>query len=177
MKSLTAIHFTFHVSRFMHHASRFTLFVSLLALLLVGCGKVDMDAPPEIVYGRDICTRCGMIIEDTPFAASYMTTSGEPRIFDDMGDMMVHQAETGEEVRAYWVRDYETGEWLRAEEAFFVQTSEIHTPMGYGLLALKEKGSATAVSLRTQGTVMSFSELQQNAAMLKSSHNHSGHNH
>lgn len=152
--------------------------VWLLAVaMLGGCAKVDMDAPPEIVYGRDICTRCGMIIEDTPFAASYMTRSGEPRIFDDIGDMMVHQAETREEVHAYWVRDYETGEWLRAEEAFFVQTSEIHTPMGYGLLALKEKGSATAVSLRTQGTVMSFSELQQNAAMLKSSHTHSGHNH
>ncbi len=170
MKSVATTRFTFH-------ASHFTLFVTLLTVLLIGCAKVDMDAPPEIVYGRDICTRCGMIIEDTHFAASYMTTSGEPRIFDDIGDMLVHQAETGEEVHVYWVRDYETGEWLRAEESFFVQTSEIHTPMGYGLLAIKEKGGATAVALRHNGTIMSFAELKQNAGMLKSSHNHSGHNH
>lgn len=168
---------TSYRSPFMLHITRFILSALALLVLLIGCTKVDLEKPPDIVYGRDICTRCGMIIEDERFAAAYVTPAGEARIFDDIGDMLVHQAEKGEAVHAYWVHDYETAEWLRAEDAFFVLTADIHTPMGYGLVALAEEGQATAVALRAQGTVMSFVELQQNATMLKSSHNHSGHNH
>ncbi len=170
MNLKTTTHFTFL-------ASRFTLFgaLALLALLLIGCAKVDMDAPPQIVYGRDTCARCGMIIEDARFAAAYMTADGQPRIFDDIGDMLVHQSEKGEAVHAFWVHDYETEAWLRGEEAIYVLTTDIHTPMGYGLVALAEEGRATAVALRHNGRVLAFSELQQETAMLKN--DHSGHNH
>ena len=150
--------------------------VWLLALVMLGgCAKVDLDAPPEIVYGRDICTRCGMIIEDARFAAGYLTTDGEPRIFDDIGGMLRYEAEQPEAIHARWVHDYETEEWLRAEEAFFVLAPDIHTPMGFGVVALAEEGRATAVALRHSGKLLTFTELQQQSAMLKA--NHMGHSH
>lgn len=147
----------------------------LAVVMLGGCAKVDMDAPPEIVYGRDICTRCGMIIEDARFAAGYLTADGEPRIFDDIGGMFRYEVEEPEAIHARWVHDYETEEWLRAEEAFFVLAPEIHTPMGFGVVALAEKGRATAVALRHNGQVLTLDELQQQSAMLKA--NHTGHSH
>lgn len=151
----------------------------VLTLLLGGCSQVDLDAPPEIVYGRDVCARCGMIIEDARFASGYVTPDGESRIFDDIGDMLTYQAEKGETVHAYWVHDYQTEAWLRAEEAFFVLAADIHTPMGYGLLALAEEGQATAVALRNNGRVVTFAELVQETRMLSAAHNmgEAAHNH
>lgn len=151
----------------------------VLALLLGGCSQVDLDAPPEIVYGRDVCSRCGMIIEDARFASAYVTPDGESRIFDDIGDMLTYQAEKGETVHAYWVHDYQTEAWLRAEGAFFVLAADIHTPMGYGLAALAEEGQATAVALRHNGRVVTFAELVQETSMLSAAHNMGGaaHNH
>jgi len=148
----------------------------LVALLISGCGRqVDMEAPPVIIYGRDVCSRCGMIIEDARFAAAYMTTDGEAHIFDDIGDMLVHQADEGDEVYAYWVHDYETEAWLRGETAHYVLTAEIHTPMGYGLLAFADSGRATAFALRNDGRLLTFTELGAETTMLTSTHSH--HNH
>jgi nitrous oxide reductase accessory protein NosL len=120
MNSNRGVRFTVWGARSTRRGYRLMLSVLalLLALLAAGCNQVNMDAPPEIVYGRDICSRCGMIIEDARFAAAYMTTEGEPRIFDDIGDMLVHQLEKGEMVHVHWVHDYETEAWLRAEAAF-----------------------------------------------------------
>ena len=37
----------------------------VLLLLLAGCGQaVNTDEPPKIVYGQDVCDRCGMIINE-----------------------------------------------------------------------------------------------------------------
>ena len=145
----------------------------MVALLVSGCGRqVDMDAPPEIVYGRDVCDRCGMIIEDARFAAAYMTTDGEARIFDDIGDMLRHQADENEEVYVYWVHDYETEAWLRGESAHYVLTSEIHTPMGYGLLAFSDSGRATAFALMNHGRLLAFAELSGETSILTSAHDH-----
>ncbi len=157
--------------------SRFFWGLLLFMTLLGGCASVDKDAPPPINYGQDICTRCGMIIEAPRFAAGYLTESGESAIFDDIGDMLLHQAETGDTVYAYWVHDYETEAWLRAETVFFVLTSEIHTPMGYGVVALAEEGQATALALRSNGRVLTFAELQQETATLQVNHDDNGHNH
>lgn len=158
--------------------SRLFWIVLLCAMLLLGgCAKIDMEAPPEINYGQDVCTRCGMIIDDPRFASGYVTQTGESYIFDDIGDMLLYQTETGDAVYAYWVHDYQTEAWLRAEEAFFVLSSEIHSPMGYGLAALAEKGQATAVALRSQGRVLTFAELQQQTSTLKTVHTDSAHNH
>lgn len=149
----------------------------LLGLLLSGCTRVDLEAPPTIEYGRDVCARCGMIIDDARFAAGYIMPDGAQRIFDDIGDMLVHQADSGEAVHAYWVHDYESEAWVRAETATYVKSDDLHTPMGYGLVALQDAGQAAAIALRFNGTLLTFDELRQTTAMLTPGGDHSGHNH
>jgi copper chaperone NosL len=85
------------------------------AIFLAACGgKANVNEPPEIVYGQDVCSRCNMIINEERHAAAYWTVDGEARLFDDTGGMFVYQQETGEEVASYWVHDLQTGDWLRA---------------------------------------------------------------
>lgn len=148
-----------------------------LGFLLVGCQTVDLEAPPEIQYGRDVCSRCGMIIDDPRFAAGYVTTDGKQRIFDDIGDMLLYHKLSGDAVHAWWVHDYDTEQWLRAETAVFVQSDALHSPMGHGLAAVSTAAQAQALALRFSGVVMTFDALGQDAAMRTPSGEHSGHAH
>ena len=98
---------------------RLTVALPVLVLLfLAACGQqVDTEKPPKIIYGQDVCDRCGMIVNEENFAAAYWTKTGEARRFDDIGGMLAYMNEESEEVASYWVHDFASGEWIRAEEA------------------------------------------------------------
>jgi len=136
----------------------------LLALLvvLVACqAQTDLSQPPEIVYGEDVCTECGMIISEPRFASAYYTQDGEARSFDDIGGMLTHHAEQQEDVAQFWVHDYETEEWIVAEEAFYVSGKELHTPMGYGVVAFSNQERAQNFADQSKAMVMSFAAIMQ----------------
>lgn len=141
---------------------KITYFLAVILLFgLTACGKTGpSEEPPEVVYGRDVCDRCGMIISEPRFAASYVTTTGDVRRFDDLGELLAYRQEEQEEVFIYWVHDYYTEEWLNANEAHFVLSEEMITPMGSGILAVHEQGQAESLVLEWGGTVVTFDELK-----------------
>ena len=49
------------------------------AAALAGCGKTDLSRPPKILYGRDVCVQCRMIIQDERFASAVITQEGEAK--------------------------------------------------------------------------------------------------
>jgi copper chaperone NosL len=155
------------------------LILATLALLLfVGCGQAaNVEDPPEIAYGQDVCERCGMIISEEKFAAAYWTAGGEARRFDDIGGMLAHNTEQSEDVASYWVHDFASGEWIRAEKAFLVLDSDLMTPMGFGIAAFAGEEQADAMAYGQEGVmVMPFTELlAMNITMPDDLHTHEGH--
>lgn len=139
------------------------LLVVLAALLLVavGCGETaNTDEAPKIVYGQDVCDRCGMIINEESFAAAYWTTGGEARRFDDIGGMMAFLVSDAEDVASYWVHDFASSEWIRAEESTFVLDPSLQTPMGFGIVAFADPAQAQALAAGQEGAeVVSFADL------------------
>lgn len=134
--------------------------IVLLAVLLVSCQpRPSLDAPPEIRYGEDTCDLCHMIINEARFAAACVTRQGEARRFDDIGDLVAYHAAHAEEVAALWVHDYDTGEWLRAEQATFVVSDAFHTPMGHGIVAVANAARAQELAASVGGQVAAFSDL------------------
>jgi copper chaperone NosL len=113
-----------------------------------------------------------MIISEARFAAAYVTQEGETRRFDDVGDMLLFHQEHQEEVAVFWVHDYETEEWVRADQAFFVMSEELITPMGYGIVAFADRERAEALAAETQGMVMTFEELAARFAGEEEMHEH-----
>jgi copper chaperone NosL len=151
------------------------LFLLLLTLTLLqaACGRApDLNAPPEIVYGEDVCAECGMIISDPRFAAAYVTSVGDARLFDDIGDMLVYDQRMGETVHAYWVHDLHTEAWARAETATFVTQSNLNTPMGWGIIAFATAEDARRYVQASGGTMATLAQLQTAVAngSLKSAH-------
>ncbi len=139
---------------------RTALALALVTLLAIACSsEPDLDQPPEIRYGEDSCDRCLMIINEARFAAAYVTEDGTARRFDDIGGMVAHDAEMQEDVAVYWVHDFETEEWIRADEAYFVKSDEQITPMGFGIVAFTTHDQAEMWAGERQAMVMDFSQL------------------
>ena len=83
----------------------------------MGCSQsTNLDEPPEIIYGQDVCDECSMIINEERFAASYVTKSGEVRRFDDIGGMLLYDQKHQEDVHVYWVHDLDTKEWINVQK-------------------------------------------------------------
>jgi copper chaperone NosL len=144
-----------------------SIFLLLMLVLLVGAcaeGQTVVE-PPVIRYGEDRCAHCGMIISDARFAAGYLYEIGEGRyqsvIFDDIGDMVHYAAEQDSQtIRAWYVHDYASEEWLDAPRAHYVVSEEIQSPMGYGIAAFDTLAAAEALAVERNGDVIDWQALQ-----------------
>lgn len=127
-------------------------------LLLAGCGGRAGPDVPEILYGEDICDRCRMVISEERHAAGALVEGREYR-FDDPGCLREFlESESGGALAAAWVHD-QTGSWLRAEEAWFVEDPERGTPMASGILAFGSEEAAAAAGRRHGGEPVRWVEL------------------
>ncbi len=108
----------------------------LLSVVLAGCGSPQ---PATVVIGQDVCEHCQMIITDARFATQVVTTKGKSYKFDSI-ECMVDFLATGvlanSEIHSAWVTDYnQPGKWIKAEEARYLQSVNIRSPMGANLAA------------------------------------------
>jgi copper chaperone NosL len=148
-----------------------SIVLSAAMLLLAACSAALVEpAAPEIHYGEDMCSDCGMIINEPRFAASYAAEQGEGAyqtfIFDDIGDMLHHMQQnltlTG---AGWWVHDYESEEWIDATTAWFVVGEGIKTPMGHGLAAFAAQAEAEALAAEVGGKVLDWDKVRVEHAL------------
>jgi copper chaperone NosL len=131
----------------------------LLCAPLAACATGSDLRPPDIAYDHDVCDMCGMIISDPRFAAALTLADGRALKFDDPGEMFErHRQNTGQVVLAWHVHDYRSGEWLRGEQALYVFSADLRTPMGYGIAAFAERPAAEAFARGIGGQVLGFEE-------------------
>jgi len=157
-----------HAPRITHHTSRanskywLTTALSLLIFLLLTACANNASAeptPPTIHYGEDMCEFCNMIISDERYAAGYITEDGQQHIFDDIGNMFRNHLQKSDQVTAFFVHNYENKNWIRAEKAAYVQSSQLSTPMLSGLAAFDSPEKAQILAAELQGHVMTFAEV------------------
>ena len=128
-------------------------------LLFAGCDSEPQTGPAKLTFDRDACERCRMLISDRFHAAQ--VRGGEKNKafkFDDIGGAVIwleDQTWKEEPKTEIWVTHHQTGEWINAKEAWYVQ--EKHTPMNYGFSAEAVK-RATAVDYTTMAKAVIESE-------------------
>ncbi len=145
-----------------------TIPAALMGLVL-GCNRPDPNLPPTIRLGASVCVDCDMIISDARFASATMVKDDrggtKPLLYDDIGDQIryetFHPALT---IRARWVHDHDTKNWLRAEDAWYVRSDDLHTPMASGIAAFATRESAAALTEKVGGDVLDFKTLWERVA-------------
>jgi copper chaperone NosL len=138
--------------------------VAAAILLLVGCGEntVKLD-PPDVKYGEDI-SEMGMFVVDPRYTVAALPQEGDWILFDDIGELFkYHDRFPGTRFRATWVNDYHTQQWTHAEDAWYVQSPGLKTPMGWGVAAFADEAEAHAFQTGQGGTMMTWDEAQARA--------------
>jgi copper chaperone NosL len=134
----------------------------LLACMLIGLCSCQSTAElkPLDIKPNDTCHFCKLAIEQVQYAAEFITKDGFTRKFDDI-DCMVKSAQKVKKtnVAAFYVMDYANKQWVKGEEASFVKSERIQTPMNSGIIAFKEKSTADSVASQYGGTVISLNDL------------------
>jgi len=130
-----------------------------VALLLAACQEPPVK--PVDIREQDVCARCKMPIADVRYAAELIDKAGAPHKFDEIGCMVnyIKLKHPSRDFRGTFVMDYDQKQWLKSDEAFFVRSEQIRTPMSGGIVAFREKGRADAVASQFQAQVLKFDDL------------------
>jgi copper chaperone NosL len=109
---------------------------TMLALaLLTGCGEPE---PRALVAGVDGCADCLMVVDADGHGAEIVGTTGKVYTFDSAECMVNHllTAMPEDAVHSVWVTDFSSpDELVRADEAYYLISATLTSPMGLGLTA------------------------------------------
>jgi copper chaperone NosL len=139
----------------------FSLGVLLACFMIALCScQSTAELKPTDITSSDTCTFCKMPIEQVQYAAEFITKDGFTRKFDDIGCMVKHAEKVKKtSIAAFYVMDYANKQWVKGEEAQFVQSEKIQTPMNSGLIAFKDKNTADSVASQYGGKVVVLNDL------------------
>jgi copper chaperone NosL len=145
---------------------RFACLVTALtapAAILASCGGGGVIEPPAILYGRDECEECRMIISDERYAAALVIAEngafrGIP--FDDIGCLLAYERGHAEaSIAARYVRDAAGTTWLDAASGSFLHSPSLETPMAFGVAALATPDVAAQWRQKHGGEILDITEL------------------
>jgi copper chaperone NosL len=136
------------------------IFISFIIIFVACSSGGNLDQPPTIRYGEDPCDECFMLINESRYAAGYVTLEGQVKRFDDVGCLLIYHKKYQENIAHFWVKDFDTQKWLKADIAFFVRSDSIQTPMGFGIIALdSEKAAKDIFSFHNHVHILKFQQL------------------
>lgn len=137
------------------------MLVLVVLLLASACGTKEYK-PQEINEETDKCVICNMSVKDDPYATQIITKDGQSLKFDDIGCMNEWKLQNGTEtVGAEFVRDHNSGNWIKYEKAFYAYDATFVTPMAYGIIAFENQASAQAyIDEQGMGQLLSSDELK-----------------
>jgi len=132
---------------------------------LTGCNRAPLDAPippPSMVFGEDMCDECSMIISEQRYAGAIGLRNGrriKHLLFDDIGEMFLYELPPHDDMR-YFVHDLESAECLGADEAHFLRSKKLRTPMGTGVAAFAKPEERDAALARLGGEALTLATLR-----------------
>lgn len=132
----------------------------LMSLVLAGCSS---PKPATVSIGQDMCEHCGMLISDSRFVTQVVTKTGKSYKFDSiecMVDWLAEGSVPADQIHSAWVTDYNNpGKWLKAEEARYLQSVGIRSPMGANLSAFSTLLDLENAKAAANGIERSYADL------------------
>ena len=138
--------------------SRLISLLTLVAVLVSGCGSEEQSLdPPDIEYGVDM-SEMGMPVVDPRFTvAALPTNSDDWLLFDDIGEFLRYHQTKSSDFQVIWVPDFESEKFIRAEDAYYVQSDEFcFSPMKWCVAAFSSESRAQQAVDKYTGTMWSW---------------------
>ena len=138
------------------------VYIALLSiLLLTGCA----NGPEAINFGSDGCSYCRMTISDQRYGAEIITQKGKVYKYDAT-ECMIRATRTDEiaptEIAQYLVVDISNPtKLIPVEEANFLVSEKLPSPMGANISAFGNKEKLEAAFKEHGGIVYDWTTLQQ----------------
>lgn len=136
------------------------LFITI-TILLSSCSY----APQPIQVGKDNCDFCKMTISDNRFGAEIMTKKGKALKFDDehcivtfLREKKIKQEEI---VAVYFTNFCNPHQLIKAEEAHFLQSPRLKSPMGGNIASFSSEDSLAKMFTQFNGNKISWEEMQK----------------
>ncbi|MBM9502079.1 nitrous oxide reductase accessory protein NosL [Leptospira sp. 201903071] len=118
----------------------------------VFCGTKEPVIPER---GKEKCSHCSMSIVDMRFHSQLLTDKGRRYYFDSIECLRSYKENLRDKKIHSWVTDYENStRMLSEEEAAIVQSAEIHSPMGMGLVAFSSLEKAREYLKNHKGSII-----------------------
>jgi len=139
-----------------------TLFkISFIAIALLLCSNCS-TGPKIIDYGHDGCHFCKMTIVDKIHGSELITDKGKVFKFDATECMLNYLSDNKElPIHSLLTNYYEAPtEFIAVEEATFLISEKLPSPMGANLTAFQIKASAEKVQLENGGDLYNWEALK-----------------
>lgn len=135
--------------------TKITTLLAALLIVFAGCEPT----PQPIQFGSDQGDYCRMLITEPQFASQILNKRGRAFKFDSIECMAAYAlTEDPESFHSHWVPNFENpDEWLQAEEAFFLHSETLRSPMGLYFSAHADRETAEAFRQEYQGEIVDWS--------------------
>ena len=136
------------------------IFVFLL-IILAGCNKPQ---PVPIEYGLAACDYCRMTIMDAKHGSELLTNTGKVFKFDSiecLAEFHLEKKVPDTEVYALLATDFndQSNGFINVNDAVFLRSDHLRSPMGLGLTAFSSKDPASAAQKQYSGELMTWAEV------------------
>lgn len=134
------------------------LLLLLPALPLWGCGPRE---PVPIQVGEASCSHCLMTVADERYATELITKKGKVHFFDSVECLAAFYLEQDpDDVASLWVTDFHTqARLIPVEEAFFLRSKDLRSPMGMNLTAFGDGIEPEAVLNSFIGEILDWAQV------------------
>ncbi len=135
------------------------LMLTASVLLLMACEP----KPQPIQFGSDQCEYCRMMITEPQFASQVVNKQGRTFPFDSIECMVAHDLTTDnpDNIHSHWVPDFTNSDvWLQAQEAHYLHSETLRSPMGLYLSAYGVYQVAEEYHNEYLGTLLEWNEVR-----------------
>jgi len=108
-----------------------------------------------------------MLINELKYASAIRFENGEAKRFDDIGCMIDYLNKNNSKIKMCWIYDFINKKPMHAEDAYFVYSKALTTPMGFGIIGLKLKEQAATIADKYKVEIISFNEVENKYHKLK----------
>lgn len=127
-----------------------------LTVLAAGCEP----GPRPIAYGEDVGDYCRMTIVDEGYGAELVTETSKVYVFDSiecLAGFYLEESVAHDDVHSMWVTDFQNPPTLIAvEDAFFLHSRDLPSPMGMNLTAFSDAIRRDAVTNSFYGDILDW---------------------